>query len=198
LIESGADVNYRKFGTATILMEAAQRTNDPALIMALLDAGADTKAKYRGRTALDFARDNESLVNTDAFWRLNDLTFGPQEIVEPKPDEQPVDPDLVELSLQDLGRPISLPGLSLRTVRPQLSTVDQGGVKNPTVEIEFRKNGNPLITRVVRSTGNVQADIHIRKALYNWRASGPRLDALPSPEAGEDEPVVTVVILIRL
>ena len=42
----------------------------------LLDAGADaTAVNEDGETPFDLAKDNEALVDTDAYWALNDARF---------------------------------------------------------------------------------------------------------------------------
>lgn len=72
LINAGARVNdvFGKNGI-TALMLAAKNSEDPGILNALLDAGADIKMKNKkGKTALDFARENESLKNSDVLKRL--------------------------------------------------------------------------------------------------------------------------------
>ena len=57
-------------------MTAAAFNANPEVITALLKLGADPKAKdSSGKTALDYAKENEKLKNTDAFWKLNDASF---------------------------------------------------------------------------------------------------------------------------
>ena len=49
---------------------------NPAVVITLLDAGADPKAKTTdGKTTFDLAQENDKLKGTDAYWRLNDLRF---------------------------------------------------------------------------------------------------------------------------
>ena len=41
-----------------------------------LEAGADPSARDKsGKSPWDYAKDNEALKGTDAYWRLNDLRF---------------------------------------------------------------------------------------------------------------------------
>ena len=76
LLEAGADVNARNVEGMTALMMAAARITNPDILMLLLKAGADPKAKdVGGNMAIDFARGNEAIRNTDAFWMLNDASF---------------------------------------------------------------------------------------------------------------------------
>ena len=78
LIKAGADVNARKdnYDGLTVLMEAtSSKWTNTETVNALLDAGADVKAKDNdGKTALDYARENEKLKGTDALARLERLS----------------------------------------------------------------------------------------------------------------------------
>ena len=60
----------------TPLHLAAILNSDPTIITILLDAGADAAARDRkGKTPWGYAKDNESLRGTDAYWRLNEARF---------------------------------------------------------------------------------------------------------------------------
>ena len=49
---------------------------NPAVAAALLDAGADPKARSKnGLTPFDAARKNEALKGTDVYWRLSDARY---------------------------------------------------------------------------------------------------------------------------
>ena len=73
LIEAGADVNAKDTDGLTPLMLAAQHNPNPKALTALLEAGADAKAKNNeGKTALDYARMNEKLKDTEALRLLED------------------------------------------------------------------------------------------------------------------------------
>lgn len=75
LLAAGADPNTVASNGETPLMAAAAR-NGPEVVLALLEADVDTKrTDYLGRRALDLASSNPRLVGTDAFWRLNDLSY---------------------------------------------------------------------------------------------------------------------------
>jgi len=57
-------------------MVAALHDVNPDVIIALLDAGADARIRNNvGETALDIARDNTYLANSEAFRRLYEASF---------------------------------------------------------------------------------------------------------------------------
>ena len=57
-------------------MFAARYGSNPEVITALLEAGADAKAKDQdGKTALDHAKENEKIYKTKAYWELNDAYY---------------------------------------------------------------------------------------------------------------------------
>jgi hypothetical protein len=57
-------------------MYAAGSDPNPEVIITLLRAGADGKAKDTvGKTAFDYAQDNEKLRGTDAYWKLKEQLF---------------------------------------------------------------------------------------------------------------------------
>lgn len=59
----------------TSLMYAAWFNENPEMITALLNAGADAKTKSSaGKTAFDFAQYNLKLVGTDAYWKLQEAS----------------------------------------------------------------------------------------------------------------------------
>ena len=69
------DVNARDERGYTPLHWAAFAST-PAEVLALLDAGADAKAKDdMDKTPFDYAVDNKKLKGIDAYWRLNDALY---------------------------------------------------------------------------------------------------------------------------
>ncbi len=76
LLDAGADPKARDENGWTPLHAAAAWNENPSVVAALLDAGADPKARDGdGKLPFDRAVDNEALVGTDAYWRLNDARF---------------------------------------------------------------------------------------------------------------------------
>ena len=60
----------------TPLHLAARSTETPAVIEALLAAGANAAARdIKGLTPWDYAQDNVFLRGTDTYWRLHDGRF---------------------------------------------------------------------------------------------------------------------------
>lgn len=76
LVDGGADLEARDRAHWTPLIRAARNNQNPEVLRALLDAGANaTITDNDGRRAVDYARDNEHLHGTDAYWQLHDVSF---------------------------------------------------------------------------------------------------------------------------
>lgn len=76
LLKAGADIAARDKHGRTPLIAAAVYNTNPEVILTLLKAGADPKAKDdQLETAFDYARRNQKLYDTDAFWKLRDLQY---------------------------------------------------------------------------------------------------------------------------
>jgi ankyrin repeat protein len=76
LLDAGAEVNAKKRDDWTPLMLAASDNENPEVIRVLLKAGADGSIKnFWGKTALDYAKENEALKGTKAYWELNDASY---------------------------------------------------------------------------------------------------------------------------
>ena len=70
-LSAGEDPNKPDLHGLTALHRAAQETGDPAVIEALLDAGADPRVfSVIGRLPWDFARKNDQIKGSDAYQRL--------------------------------------------------------------------------------------------------------------------------------
>ena len=75
LTRAGADLEARAEGGNTPLHMAALGGNAKT-VTALLEAGADPKARDNSdELPFDYARDNEKLQGTDAYWKLNEARF---------------------------------------------------------------------------------------------------------------------------
>ena len=75
LLEAGTDLNARDEGGQTPLHKAAERGTGEA-VETLLAGGADLAARDNDdKLPFDYARDNERLKGTDAYWKLNEARF---------------------------------------------------------------------------------------------------------------------------
>ena len=73
LLKAGAKLEARDEAGWTPLMIAAGFNSNPEVITALLKAGANAKTKSKtGETALDYAKENEKIYKTKAYWELKD------------------------------------------------------------------------------------------------------------------------------
>ena len=73
---NGADINARDEDGWTPLMLAALASENPEVITVLLEAGADAGLEtIEGKTAFDYAEENEHIKGSPAYWELNDRRF---------------------------------------------------------------------------------------------------------------------------
>ena len=76
-LSAGADPGARREGSGfTPLHLAAAMNSNPSMIKALIEGGADPAARdYDGFTPFDYAKENEALRGTEAYWLLNEGRF---------------------------------------------------------------------------------------------------------------------------
>ena len=67
---------YASYNGLTPLMYAAATSKNTKIIELLLQYGADVRIRdVQKRTALDYAKSNPDIYNTDAYWRINDRMY---------------------------------------------------------------------------------------------------------------------------
>jgi len=99
------------------------------------------------------------------------------------------------------GRPLAAQGLEIKTVRPRFSHYTRltASPSDPLVLIRFDREGRVQQAVFLERTGRSDVDAPLLDAIYQWRASGERIEALPEKEAGaERAPTVDIAMVIRL
>ena len=75
-LKAGAEVGVRDEAEATPLHLAASKSEVPAVVQVLLDAGADPAARdMQGNAPWDYAKTNPALKGTEVYWQLNEGRF---------------------------------------------------------------------------------------------------------------------------
>ncbi len=83
------------------------------------------------------------------------------------------------------GRPLAAEGLEIKTRRlaiPLVTWFKLRPTRDPVAEIRFKASGRPASAELVVSSGDRDLDGYITDALFRWRASGKRLEALSGEE----------------
>ena len=76
LLKAGADIEARSEDGKTALVFAAKCSKNPEVILALLEGGADGSATDDdGMTAFDYAKENQAIKGTDAYWKLKEAQY---------------------------------------------------------------------------------------------------------------------------
>ena len=83
LVREGADVNAVSKDRETPLMLAALQNSNPDVLRVLIDKGADVAMKNtNGKTALDYAGENEALKETHVYSLLREKTFSTRPFIK--------------------------------------------------------------------------------------------------------------------
>ena len=73
---TGADVNARDELGSSPLQLAAMQNENPAVIEALIAAGAEITARNSdGKLPFDYAEENKAIKGTKVYWKLNEGRF---------------------------------------------------------------------------------------------------------------------------
>lgn len=75
-IDNLSDKIINKEEGMTALMFAAKYSTHPAIVEALINSGADVKLyDNTGQTAVDYAKTNKNIYNSDIYWKMNDMLY---------------------------------------------------------------------------------------------------------------------------
>ena len=105
----------------------------------------------------------------------------------PQPPAVPSDREAVATAIKEAdrykpGRPLASKGIRIRTVRPELSHYNSIFAQHRSVvaRIFFARDGKPIDVVLLQSSLHNDVDRNTLNALFQWRAEGPQLDALPA------------------
>jgi hypothetical protein len=117
---------------------------------------------------------------------------------EGEPSDRDSDPSAIVGTIDVVpGHPVAAKGLEIKTVRPRWLNLTRMTTRpdNPTVVIQFRRNGKVKSAEFEpgKSTGSEAVDGPLLDAVYAWRASGPALLRLP-----EGDPAATLEVRMRV
>ena len=103
----------------------------------------------------------------------------------------------VEMRRTQMGRVVAAEGLKINTTRMRLTDLQRvrGRPPSPLVEIFFDHEGNVSRARIPRGRGSGRSDIDnaLINAIYEWTATGERIDAL---EEGDRPLLIRMRILL--
>jgi len=94
-------------------------------------------------------------------------------------------PSDIRVNPQDFqfGEVIARDGIEIRTVTPSFTAVAEVssvGANLPTAELTFNPKGQVVSAEMLRSTGYDNLDSPILASLYQWQATGPKLNTVES------------------
>ena len=97
----------------------------------------------------------------------------------------------VEMRRTELGKVVAGEGLKINTTRMRLTTLQRmsGRAPSPLVEIFFQHDGTVARARIPRGRGSGRSDLDnsLINSIYEWTATGERIDALE-----EDDPPLLI------
>lgn len=106
------------------------------------------------------------------------------------------------------GKPVAREGLRIQTVKPEFSIATRltAAPRNPLVTVDFGADGRVRDVRFERDpktkkpldTGSPRVNEPVVNALYRWRASGPRIEALKERPRKADGSANTESVTVRI
>lgn len=98
------------------------------------------------------------------------------------------------------GQPAAGRGLEITTTRPRFAnlTLLTASPRDAIARIAFGRDGKPVKVELVQSTGRPDVDQPLLNALYQWRAKGKELLALPEPLPGREPATIDLTFRIVL
>lgn len=112
----------------------------------------------------------------------------------PKSDKESPTPTQIQPPKQRIrpGGVIAAEGIEIKTKAPRFSAIAKLTVPiNPRVAVTFDPSGEVIDAKFLRSTGYDNVDSPILNSLYQWKATGPRVEASDRPFT------ITINILLR-
>ncbi len=111
--------------------------------------------------------------------------------------DQESDPaSAIEVTMEQLtlGRPLAAHGLQIKPRKPVFTTlmILTAAPENPTAELRFRRNGEPVRVKLLVSSGDFRIDEAVTNCLFKWRAAGRKLAEL---KEGQTFPVRIRILL---
>ncbi len=82
LLRNGADPNDTTISGFNPFMRACRFNKHPQVIDVFLQNKANVRARFNGNTALDYAKDNPHIFESEAYWRLHEAT--PKHFIDTK------------------------------------------------------------------------------------------------------------------
>jgi len=120
----------------------------------------------------------------DRLSRAKNVRLPSRPTSSPKSDKESPTPTQLTVPQQQIrpGAVIAADGIEIKTKALRPSAIARLTIpRNPKVSVTFDKHGEVTNAQIVRSTGFDNVDSPILAALYQWKATGPRVEARTEP-----------------